>query len=188
MKIRETGLAGVYLMEPTVFADERGWFMESFSLRELQKAGIDAVFVQDNHSFSAKKGTLRGLHFQTAPMAQAKLVRCTRGSVWDVAVDLRKGSPQYRRWFAAELSGENRLQLFIPRGFAHGYLTLTDFTEVEYKTDRYFSPQHDRSVRYDDPAIGIPWNVSEPVLSHKDRNAPLLEDSDAGFVFGGDAL
>lgn len=188
MKISETGLAGVYLMEPAVFEDERGWFMESFSLRELQKAGICDEFVQDNHSFSAKKGTLRGLHFQNPPMAQAKLVRCTRGAVWDVAVDLRKGSAGYTRWFAAELSEKNKLQLYLPRGFAHGYLTLADASEVEYKTDQYFSPLHDRSVRYDDPAIGIPWDVSDPILSSKDRKAPLLKDSDAGFVFGGDRL
>jgi dTDP-4-dehydrorhamnose 3,5-epimerase len=183
MQITETRLKGVFLLEPRVFGDSRGWFSETFSKRELAEAGLFSDFVQDNHSFSAEKGTLRGLHFQNAPAAQTKLVRCTRGAVLDVAVDLRRGSPQYRRWVAVELTAENARQLYIPRGFGHGFLTLSADVEFQYKVDAYYSPAHDRGIRYDDPAIGVDWGPVLPVLSAKDRDAPLLSESDCNFDF-----
>ncbi|HOJ47604.1 MAG TPA: dTDP-4-dehydrorhamnose 3,5-epimerase [Bacillota bacterium] len=183
MKKTETAIPGVYLIEPDVFGDHRGWFMESWSYEKLKKLGIDAHFVQDNHSFTAKKDTLRGLHFQIDPMAQAKLVRCTAGAVLDVAVDLRKGSPTYKKWVSVILSAANKLQLFIPRGFAHGFLTLTDNVEFEYKCDNPYSKEHDRSIRFDDPEIGVDWKIADPILSEKDRNAPFLKDSDCNFIY-----
>ena len=133
MNVTETKLKGVYVVEPQVFGDARGWFMESWSKRKLSAAGIDVEFVQDNQSYSAEKGTLRGLHYQLNPMCQAKLLRATRGTIFDVAVDIRKGSPQYGAWVGVELSAENKKQLFIPRGFAHGFITLTDDVEVQYR-------------------------------------------------------
>ncbi len=153
----------------------------------MEQAGLCFAFLQDNHSFSAQKGTLRGLHFQKNPFAQAKLVRCVRGAILDVAVDIRQGSPYFGKWTAVELSAENKQQLLIPRGFAHGFLTLTDDVEILYKADQYYSPEADRSVAWNDPAIGINWCVKTPILSEKDKNAPLLKDSDANFIYGGNA-
>ncbi len=181
MTVEKTALSGVYIVTPRVFGDERGWFMESYS--QLKTPEIDCNFIQDNHSYSATKGVLRGLHFQNGEHAQAKLVRCTRGAVLDVAVDLRKGSPTYRQWVAVELSAENKRQLFIPRGFGHGFLTLTDDVEFLYKTDNYYNAEADRSIRFDDPAIGVDWGISSPTLSDKDANAPLLADSDCDFTY-----
>ena len=186
MKVMETDLPGVLIIEPRVFEDERGWFMESYSYRVFKELGIDAVFVQDNHSYSKRKGTLRGIHFQNNPVAQAKLVRCTRGKILDVAVDLRKGSPTYKKWIMVELSEENKRMLFIPKGFGHAFLTLTDDVEVQYKVDQYYSKEHDRSIRWNDPDIGIDWPIEEPILSEKDRNAPFLKDSDCNVFYGGD--
>jgi dTDP-4-dehydrorhamnose reductase/dTDP-4-dehydrorhamnose 3,5-epimerase len=143
--------------------------------------GINIEFVQDNHSMSAQKGTLRGLHFQTNPKAQTKLVRCTKGKILDVAVDLRKRSSTYKQWVGVELSEDNKKQLLIPRGFAHGFLTLTDDVEVQYKVDEYYAPECDRSIRFDDPEIGVDWGIEDPILSEKDLKAPLLEDSDVDF-------
>ncbi len=184
MKITETTLKGVYVIEPQVFGDARGWFMESWSKRKLQEAGIDVDFVQDNQSFSATKGTLRGLHYQLNPMCQAKLLRCTKGSILDVAVDIRKGSPQYAKWVAVELSAENKKQLFIPRGFAHGFITLTDDVEVQYKADNYYAPECDGNIRWNDPEIGVDWGMEPVILSDKDRNAPLLsERTNLNFVY-----
>lgn len=183
MNIRQTSLPGVYAAEPVCHGDSRGWFMETYRADELEKIGITCRFVQDNHAFSAAKGTLRGVHFQLEPKAQAKLVRCTRGRLLDVAADLRRGSPNYRRWVAVELSEDNRLELFIPRGFGHGYLTLEDDTEIQYKADEYYSPEHDRGIRFDDPALGIGWGIASPVLSDKDRNAPTLAESDCNFRY-----
>lgn len=183
MKLIETKLTGVYIVEPEVFGDNRGWFTETWSKEKLSKLGLDVDFVQDNHSFSAQKGTLRGLHFQMKPRAQAKLLRCTRGTILDVAVDARKGSPNYKKWVGVELSAENHRQLFIPQGFLHGFLTLTDDVEVQYKVDDYYDHGCDRSVRFDDPEIGVEWGISEPILSQKDIGAPLLKDSDINFVY-----
>lgn len=185
MKKIETRLPGVYILEPQVFGDQRGYFMETYSTRAFAELGITNTFVQDNQSFTARKGTLRGIHFQNAPMAQAKLVRVTRGAVMDVAVDLRKGSPTYLQWAAVELSAENKRILYIPRGFGHGFKTLTDNVEFCYKVDNLYSKEHDRGVRFNDPAIGVDWGeVKEELLSIKDTTSPLLKDSDCNFVFG----
>lgn len=181
MKVIKTEIDGVYIVEPQVFGDERGWFMESYSKVKLPE--IKADFVQDNHSYSSKKGVLRGIHFQNGEHAQAKLVRVCRGAVLDVAVDLRKGSPTYKKWVAVELSAENKRQLFIPRGFGHGFVTLTDEVEFLYKADNYYDHESDRSIRFDDPEIGVKWNIENPILSEKDRNAPYLKDSDCSFIY-----
>lgn len=181
MNVISTAIPGVYIVEPKVFGDERGWFFESYSKLKLPQITVD--FVQDNHSFSEKKGTLRGLHFQNEPMAQAKLVRCARGAVLDVAVDLRHGSPTYLNWIAEELSAENKRQIFIPRGFAHGFLTLTDNVEFLYKADNYYSYENDRSIAWNDEEIGVKWGISHPILSEKDGNAPPLSKSDVNFRF-----
>jgi len=185
LEIIQTELPDVKILLPRVFGDNRGWFMESWSERDMEKAGLFFEFLQDNHSFSAQKGTLRGLHFQKNPYAQAKLVRCICGAIMDVAVDIRRGSPYFGKWTTAELSAENKKMLLIPHGFAHGFLTLTDNVEILYKADQYYSPEADRSVAWNDPAIGIYWGIDEPILSRKDQNAPLLADSDANFVYGG---
>ncbi len=183
MKVINTAIEGICIIEPQVFEDPRGWFMETYSKEKLAKQGIDTDFIQDNHSFSANRGTIRGLHFQINPKAQAKLVRCTRGRILDVAVDIRKGSPTYKKWVSVELSEENKKQLFIPKGFAHGFATLTDNVEIQYKVDEYYSPENDRSIRFDDPEINIDWGIENPILSEKDMNAPLLKDSDSNFVY-----
>lgn len=183
MKRIDTKLPGVYIIEPQVFGDHRGYFMETYSTKTFADMGIHSEFVQDNQSFTARKGTLRGIHFQNAPMAQAKLVRVTRGAVLDVAVDLRKGSPTYKQWVGAELSAENKRMLFIPRGFGHGFLTLTDDVEFCYKVDQLYSKACDRGIRFDDPDIGVNWGTENPVLSQKDEEAPRLRDSDCNFVY-----
>ena len=151
----------------------------------MEQVGLSFAFLQDNHSYSAQKGTLRGLHFQKGPFSQAKLVRCTHGAILDVAVDIRHGSPYFGKWTAVELSAENKQQILIPRGFAHGFLTLTDDVEILYKADQYYSPEADRSIAWNDPAIGVQWGIAAPILSLKDQIAPLLADSDADFVYGG---
>lgn len=183
MEIQKTELTEVLIIKNPVFGDTRGWFTESYSKQKFNEAGIKYDFVQDNHSLSSQRGTLRGLHFQNIPKAQTKLVRCTRGRILDVAVDIRKGSPTYKQWISVELSAENQLQLLIPHGFAHGFLTLEGDTEVQYKVDQYYSPAHDRSIRFDDPEIGVDWGDIVPVLSDKDLNAPLLADSDCSFIY-----
>ena len=181
MKFIKTELEGVYIVEPKVFGDSRGFFMESYSEREFKKAGFNYNFVQDNHSLSEKKGTLRGIHFQRGEMAQAKLVRCTRGAILDIAVDLRKESPNYKKYIAVELSADNKRQLLIPRGYGHAFLSLTDNAEVQYKADNFYSPEADGSVLWSDPEIGIDWGDTIPILSEKDKNAPLLADADIYF-------
>ena len=175
-------LPGVYLLEPALHGDARGWFCEMYSEKTLAEIGIHASFVQDNRSYSAQKGTLRGLHCQASPCAQGKLFSCLRGAILDVAVDARRDSPSYMQWVSAELSEENKRQLWIPRGCLHGFVTLTDDVEVFYKVDAFYSSEHDRSVRWDDPAFGVEWGVGEPVLSAKDAGAPLW--GEAGIVFG----
>ncbi|MEI7884121.1 MAG: dTDP-4-dehydrorhamnose 3,5-epimerase [Clostridia bacterium] len=183
MQLLNTNIEGVYIIKPKVFGDQRGWFTETYSKQEMFKSGIEIDFVQDNHSYSAKKGTLRGLHFQKNPKAQTKLVRCTKGQILDVAVDIRVGSPTYKNWVAVELSAENKKQLLISKGFAHGFVTLTDEVEVQYKVDEYYSAEDDRSIRFDDPEIGIEWKVEKPMLSEKDLQAPLLKFSDNNFKY-----
>lgn len=179
MNVSKTKLSGCYIIEPQVFGDHRGWFFESYSKRKLLE--LEVEFVQDNHSYTQKKGTIRGIHFQNQPKAQGKLVRCIRGAVKDVAVDLRRSSPTYKQWIMVELSAENQKMLFLPRGFGHGFISLTDDVEFLYKADDYYSPEHDRSVRWDDPELGISWGISEPILSEKDAKAPFLKDSDINF-------
>ena len=183
MKKVETSIRDLYVLEAKAFGDDRGWFSETFNKKTLKELGIDIDFIQDNHSLSAQKGTLRGLHLQTNPKAQTKLVRCTRGSILDVAVDLRKGSPTYLKHFSIILSDENKKQLFIPKGFAHGFITLTDNVEVQYKVDEYYSKEHDRSIKFDDPLFNIDWLSTEFVLSDKDKNAVLYENSDIAFEY-----
>lgn len=181
MKIIDTEISEVKIIEPDVFGDHRGWFMESYNKKKFADIGINVDFIQDNHSFSAEKGTLRGIHFQNNPMSQAKLTRCTSGAVMDVIVDLRKVSPTFKKWVKIELSAENKRMAFAPKGFGHGFLTLTPDVEFQYKVDEYYSGEHDRSIRFDDPEIGIDWGISDPILSDKDKNAPLLKDSDINF-------
>lgn len=183
MNIIKTDIEDVIIIEPKVFGDHRGWFTETYSKEKFKELGINIDFIQDNHSLSAQKGTLRGLHFQLNPKAQTKLVRCTKGKILDVAVDIRDGSPTYKKWVAVELTEENKKQLLIPKGFAHGFLTLTDDVEVQYKVDEYYSPENDRSIRYDDPEIGVDWGIEDPILSEKDLNAPLLKDSNINFKY-----
>ena len=181
MNFIATELEGVYIVEPRVFGDKRGFFMESWSKRAFEAAGLFYDFVQDNHSSSDVKGTLRGIHFQKGEKAQAKLVRCVRGAVLDVAVDLRPQSPTYKRWVAVELSEENTRQLLIPRGFGHGFVTLTDHVEFLYKADNPYAPEADGGIRWNDPELNVDWGVTDPVLSDKDKNAPFLKDAVTGF-------
>jgi dTDP-4-dehydrorhamnose 3,5-epimerase len=184
MNIVKTDILDLYIIEPKVFGDSRGWFVETWSSNKFQEAGLNYNFVQDNHSFSASKGVLRGLHFQKGEAAQAKLVRCSRGAVLDVAVDMRKGSPTYMKWLAVELTEDNFRQLLVPRGFLHGFLTLTDNVEFQYKVDNYYNKEADRSIRWDDPELKIDWGITDPILSDKDKNAPNLSESDIEFHYG----
>ena len=181
MKVIETEIKDLYMIEPQVFGDSRGWFMESWSQKKMEEAGLFYNFVQDSHSFSALKGTLRGLHFQKGSSSQAKLVRCVRGAVLDVAVDLRKNSKTYKKWVGCILSEENKKQFLIPRGFAHGFLTLTDNVEFVYKADNYYDPQADRNIIWNDEEINIDWGIENPILSEKDKKAPKLSESDVDF-------
>lgn len=181
INVQKTILDGAYIIEPRSFGDNRGWFMESYSKRDMEAVGINIDFVQDNRSYSAKKGIIRGLHFQRNPMAQAKLITCIRGEILDVAVDLRKASPTYKQWISVELTAENRKELLIPKGFAHGFVTLSDDVEIMYKCDEFYSPEHDGGIRFDDPNIGVEWGVTDPILSEKDTNAPFLKDIELDF-------
>ncbi|KAF0226232.1 MAG: dTDP-4-dehydrorhamnose 3 5-epimerase [Erysipelotrichaceae bacterium] len=186
MKKTKTELIDAFIIEPNVISDSRGWFVETYSAQKFSDLGIGPVFVQDNHSMSKTSGVLRGLHFQLDPAAQTKIVRCTKGKILDVIVDLRKGSPTYKKWLKIELSEDNFKQLYIPQGFAHGFLTLVDDVEIQYKVDCLYSKDHDRSIRFDDPEIGVDWGITNPILSKKDLDAPLLKDSDCNFIYKGD--
>jgi dTDP-4-dehydrorhamnose reductase/dTDP-4-dehydrorhamnose 3,5-epimerase len=181
MNFIKTNIEGLIIIEPKVFFDSRGWFVESYNQKKFDDIGIIIEFIQDNHSFSLQKGVFRGLHFQNEPYAQTKLVRCTKGKVWDVVVDLRKSSSTYLKWYGVELSYKNHRQLLIPRGFAHGFLTLEENSEVQYKVDNFYHSNSDRSIRYDDPDIGIIWPIEVMILSDKDIKAPYLKDSDVNF-------
>ncbi|KAB2677841.1 dTDP-4-dehydrorhamnose 3,5-epimerase [Brucella pseudintermedia] len=180
MQIRPLDLDGVLEISPRKFGDDRGFFSETYNAKSFAEAGIDLTFVQDNHSYSAAKGVVRGLHYQLPPFAQDKLVRVTRGAILDVAVDIRKGSPTFGKWVALEVSAGKWNQILVPKGFAHGFMTLVEHTEVIYKVTNYYSPEHDRSIRFDDPAIGIDWPIpaSGVQLSDKDQKAPMLADAD----------
>lgn len=179
MRFVRTELEGVVIIEPKVFGDDRGYFMETFRQNLFEENVAKINFVQDNESKS-KKGVLRGLHYQLPPFAQSKLVRVIKGKILDVAVDIRKTSPTFKKYVAVELSDENKRQLFIPQGFAHGFLVLSDEAIVVYKVDNYYSPKHDRSIRFDDPEINIDWQFPKDriIVSEKDRNAPYLKDAE----------
>ena len=186
MQIEPTGLPGLLRVMPRRFGDHRGYFCETWNRRAASEAGIDVDFVQDNQSLSRDVGTLRGLHFQRPPHAQAKLVRCGRGRLLAVAVDIRRGSPAYGRWYACELSAENGVQLFVPAGFLHGFVTLEADTELLYKCSDFYSAEHDAAVHWADPELAVDWGLGdrEPVLSEKDRGASVLAELDNPFRFG----
>lgn len=179
-------LDGVIEVHADKHGDARGFFSEVYNRDEFAAGGVHCTFVQDNHSLSTAKGVLRGLHFQTPPFAQDKLVRVTSGRVFDVAVDIRHGSPNFGKWVGAELSAENWKQLFVPAGFAHGFLALSEKVEFLYKVSAPYSPAHDRSIRFDDPDIAVNWPLGDmrPILSNKDQEAPLLSEITTGFTFG----
>ncbi|MBB3976618.1 dTDP-4-dehydrorhamnose 3,5-epimerase [Rhizobium azooxidifex] len=187
LEIRRLEIEDVLEIRPRKFGDERGFFSETWSAAAFAEAGIALDFVQDNHSYSAARGVLRGLHYQLPPFAQDKLVRVTRGAIFDVAVDIRQGSPTFARWCAARLSAADWNQLLVPKGFAHGFVTLEPDTEVIYKVTNPYSPTHDRSIRFDDPQIGIIWPIaaSQFQLSDKDRNASRLAQADVFEPTGG---
>lgn len=187
MHVQQTPLSGLLVLTPKRFGDDRGFFSESWNARVMEEAGIGYSFVQDNHSMSAAVGTLRGLHCQVNPHAQAKLVRCGRGRLFDVAVDARRGSPTYGQWYGQELSFENGVQLMIPEGFLHGFVTRELDTEIVYKCTDFYAPDADRSVRFDDPEIGIDWGLNgrEPILSQKDADAPGFGTFDHNFSYEG---
>jgi dTDP-4-dehydrorhamnose 3,5-epimerase len=186
LDVRPLGLDGVVEIVPRKFGDDRGFFSEVYSAARLKEHGVDLIFIQDNHSYSKAQGVLRGLHFQLPPFAQDKLVRVTRGAVYDVAVDIRTGSPDFGRWAGVTLSADAWNQILVPAGFAHGFVTLEPDTEVHYKVTAPYSAAHDRSIRYDDPQIAIEWPVpiDEGLLSQKDRNASRLADINTGFTYG----
>ena len=183
MQIEKTALEGVLILTPARFGDARGFFSESWNRQRMADAGLDYDFVQDNHSMSHTVGTLRGLHFQAPPFAQAKLVRCGRGALWDVAVDIRRGSPSYGQWIGVDLSFDNGRQLLIPAGFLHGFVTRTPDTEVVYKCSAPYAPEADGAVRWD--SCGIDWELTgEPILSEKDAKAPALAEFKSPFKWG----
>ncbi len=186
MQITQTALPGVLLLEPRRFGDARGFFSESWNRKRLTEHGIDVDFVQDNHSLSAHQGTVRGLHFQSPPHAQAKLVRCGRGRFFDVVVDFRTGSPTFGKWVGYDLSFENGRQLFIPAGFLHGFVTREPDTEIIYKCSDYYAADYDMAVRFNDPDLGIDWQLdTAPILSDKDAAAPLMRELDSPFKWEG---
>lgn len=185
IEIEQTKLPGVLVITPKRFGDDRGFFSESWNKERLVENGVELEFVQDNHSLSRQLGTVRGLHYQTPPHAQAKLVRCGRGALLDVAVDIRKGSPTYAQWMAIELNEDNGKQLLVPEGFAHGFVTLRPDTEIVYKCTDYYAPDCDRAIAFDDPDIGVDWGITRDtaVLSDKDAEAPKLSDADTPFIW-----
>ncbi|UKS31258.1 dTDP-4-dehydrorhamnose 3,5-epimerase [Paenibacillus sp. HWE-109] len=181
MKVIPTKLDGLLIVEPDVYGDHRGFFMESYHRLKMAEQGIDIAFVQDNHSLSKDVGVLRGLHYQLNPRAQTKLIRVVSGAIYDVAVDIRKSSATFGQWIGVVLSEENKRQLLVPQGFAHGFCTIQPQTQVLYKVDEYYSPENDRGILWSDPAIGIDWPTSHPILSDKDGKHPLLKDADINF-------
>jgi dTDP-4-dehydrorhamnose 3,5-epimerase len=186
MIVESTPLDGVLVINCSKFIDGRGFFSELYNLRDFSKMGISDVFVQDNHSVSHSAQTVRGLHFQSPPHAQAKLIRCGRGKLFDVAVDIRIGSPTYGHWFGAVLSAENGRQLFIPAGFAHGFSTLAHDTEIVYRCSDYYAPSHEGAIKFDDPDLGIDWKLSDsrPIVSEKDSTASSFAELNSPFVYG----
>jgi dTDP-4-dehydrorhamnose 3,5-epimerase len=183
VKVVQTAIPGVVILEPKVFGDSRGFFLETYNAQRYAEAGVPGPFVQDNLSRSVK-GTLRGLHFQQ-PNPQGKLVQCLAGAVWDVAVDVRQGSPTFGRWVGVELTADNRRQLWVPPGFAHGFCVLSESADFQYKCTALYSPKDEQSVRWDDPQLAIAWPVTAPLLSPKDAAAPRLADAPTLPVFAG---
>lgn len=183
MKLIKTIFEDIFILEPKVFGDQRGFFMESYNDQVFKDKGLSFSFIQDNQSLSFEAGTLRGLHYQLEPHAQTKLVRVVRGAIYDVIVDIRKGSPTYGQWQGFILTEENKRQLLVPKGFAHGFCTLVKNTEVIYKVDNYYSAQHDRGIQWNDPELNIDWPVEVPILSGKDSEHPKLNDAENTFVF-----
>jgi dTDP-4-dehydrorhamnose 3,5-epimerase len=183
VKIESLEIADVKIITPRKFGDDRGFFSETWNEKALAEAGITGHFVQDNHAFSATQGTLRGLHFQLPPMAQDKLVRVTRGAIFDVALDIRRSSPTFGRYVSAVLSAQNWSQIWVPKGFAHGYCTLEPDTEVTYKVTDYYSPVHDRGIQFDDPALGIDWPVTRETAQLSDKDKLQVRLSGAAQLF-----
>lgn len=181
MKVTSLTLEGAKLIEPVVHGDHRGFFMESYNEKLMHENGIMHNFIQDNHSLSAEPGVLRGMHYQLNPKAQTKLIRVISGSIYDVILDIRKDSPTFGHWQGFILSDANKRQLLVPQGFAHGFCTLAANTQVIYKVDEYYSPEHDRGIAWNDPSLNIDWPVSSPVLSDKDTRHPLLKDAELNF-------
>jgi dTDP-4-dehydrorhamnose 3,5-epimerase len=183
MKRIDTLLPGVFLLEPVVHGDHRGYFMESYTRSKLEGLGLTYDFIQDNQSLSAQAGVIRGLHYQLSGKAQTKLVRVLTGAVYDVVVDIRKGSPTFGKWIGVILSEDNKRQIVVPKGFAHGICTLVPNTQLLYKVDEYYSPEHDRGILWNDPELGIDWPASAPILSAKDQGQPLLKDAEIDFAY-----
>ena len=185
LQIEKTPIPDLVVLTPKRFGDERGYFSESWNADVMAQAGLDLRFVQDNHSLSHEVGTIRGLHFQHPPKAQTKLVRCGRGRLFDVAVDIRKGSPSFGAWFGVELSAENGRQLLVPVGFAHGFITREPETEILYKCTDFYAPDHDAGILWADPDLGVEWGLGDqaPLLSNKDRLAPRLSEIDSPFTY-----
>lgn len=181
MKFTETPLKDLIKIQPDVHGDHRGFFLESYSAKPFKEAGIKVDFIQDNHSCSREKGVLRGLHFQKPPYEQSKLIRVTRGRIFDVAVDLRKSSPTFGKWFGLELSADNFTMLFVPAGFAHGFCTIEPDTHVQYKVDAPYSPAHDSGIIWNDPQLAVSWPAYMPILSSKDAALPRLQDNPSPF-------
>lgn len=181
MKYTQLYLKGAAILEPVIHGDHRGFFMESYNEAAMLRLGVEIKFIQDNQSLSAEPGVLRGLHYQLNPKAQTKLVRVLSGAIYDVILDIRKDSPTFGRWVGVILSEFNKRQLLVPKGFAHGFCTLAPNTQVFYKVDEYYSPEHDRGILWNDPALGIDWPVSNPILSEKDRRHPALADAELNF-------
>ncbi|WP_339225724.1 dTDP-4-dehydrorhamnose 3,5-epimerase [Paenibacillus sp. FSL H7-0357] len=181
MKATALQLQGACILEPVVHGDNRGFFMESYNEELMHKAGVNYKFIQDNQSLSSEVGVLRGLHYQLNPKAQTKLIRVLSGVIYDVIVDIRRNSPTFGQWVGVILSEYNKRQLLVPKGFAHGFCTLVPNTQVLYKVDQYYSPENDRGILWNDPALGIDWPVSTPVLSDKDGRHPLLKDAELNF-------
>ncbi|MDQ0218898.1 dTDP-4-dehydrorhamnose 3,5-epimerase [Peribacillus cavernae] len=183
MKVTKTKLDGVLIIEPDVFGDHRGFFMESYNRTKFKDIGADLNLIQDNHSLSGDAGTIRGLHYQLNPKAQTKVVRALTGALYDVVVDIRKNSPTFAEWIGVILSEDNKRQLIVPKGFAHGICTLVKNTQILYKVDEFYSPEQDRGILWNDPLLGITWPTSTPILSVKDQSQPLLEDAEINFEY-----
>ena len=183
MKVIKSRLKGVKLIEPAVYGDHRGFFMESYNEKIFQEHGIDHQFIQDNHSLSKEAGVLRGMHYQLEPKAQTKLVRVATGAIYDVVVDIRRDSPTFGQWEGFILSEYNKRQLLVPKGFAHGFCTITEDVNVLYKVDELYSPEHDRGIAWNDEELAIKWPVGEPILSEKDKKHPSLVNAEHNFVW-----